>query len=362
MKYRLEYHWILIAMLLVTASGVLNNVLSQENGKWKLHDMNRPQPAVVTPGTASTHDTPGKPPSDAIVLFDGKDLSAWQKNNGEPATWKVENGYMEVVKNGGSIKTRQGFGDCQLHIEWSTPVMKDARGQHNGNSGIHMMEIYELQILNSYQNQTYPDGQAGALYGQLPPIVNSSRPSLEWQSYDIIFHRPRFAEDGQVQSPALVTVLHNGVLVQDHEAFTGPVDWQAQPAYRVHPDRVPIGLQDHGNPIRFRNIWIRDLEQYQRPAPAPSEIVEITLDAEKRQKYFGQYKSESGGMINIKDHDDKFAIFFGENFKYHIFPLSPTEFTSRKVAADFTFQLNAEGNVSGLIFDMGGDRWVSKKL
>lgn len=221
--------------------------------EYKIHDMKRPAPPVVTPG-----QTTALPPSDAIVLFDGTDLSHWENKKGGPAKWKVENEYMEVVRKAGSIVTKQPFGSCQLHIEWATPGKVKGKNQGRGNSGVFLMDQYEIQILDSYKNSTYPDGQAAAAYGQNPPLVNACRPPGQWQSYDIIFHAPKFDGDKLIK-PATVTVLHNGVLVQDHWIFTGPTENKQRKKYQPHPDKVPLALQDHGNSTRFRNIWIREL-------------------------------------------------------------------------------------------------------
>ena len=210
------------------------------------------------------------PPSDAILLFEGKDLSRWrgrehgQKDaegkevKSDEARWKVENGYMECNKSG-NISTRDGFGSCQLHIEWATPKPPSGSSQGRGNSGVFMMGLYEIQVLDSYENETYADGQAASIYGQTPPLVNVCRPPGEWQTYDIIFNAPRFA-DGKLVRPAFVTVLQNGVLVQNHTEILGPGVHKTTAPYRPHKDREPIVLQDHGNPIRYRNIWIRPLK------------------------------------------------------------------------------------------------------
>jgi hypothetical protein len=229
----------------------------QEVEKWKIHDPERPMPPVVDPGPA------GKPmpaPSDAVVLFDGKDLSQWTDAKGQPARWKVEDGYMEVVAKTGAIQTKQKFGDCQLHVEWASPVVVKGESQERGNSGVFLMNIYEVQILDCYNNKTYADGMTAALYGQYPPLVNACRPPGEWQTYDIVFHRPHFDGKGQVTSPARFTVFHNGILVHDNVELTGPTAHKARPPYKAHADKLPISLQDHGNPIRFRNIWVRELE------------------------------------------------------------------------------------------------------
>jgi hypothetical protein len=223
-----------------------------------IHDTSRAQPPVVDPGP---YMPSSRPPSDAIILFDGRDGSEWRSANGQPLRWKIENGYLESVGRTGSISTVRGFGDCQLHIEWAAPAPSTGAGQARGNSGVFFMGRYEVQVLDSYQNRTYPDGQAAAIYGQYPPLANASRPPGEWQTYDIIFRRPRFDERGELVQPARITVLHNGVLVQDAVALTGPTDHRRRPPYAAHPDRLPIGLQDHDSPVRFRNVWIRDLER-----------------------------------------------------------------------------------------------------
>jgi len=228
---------------------------------WKIHDPNRPLPPVIDPGTASTPDSPGRAPSDATVLFDGNDFSKWTGEKGKPAKWKVENGYMEVVPGTGYLFTRAAFGDCQLHVEFAEPVPPTGESQDRGNSGVFLMGLYEIQVLDSYQNKTYADGQAAAVYGQYPPLVNAARPPGEWQAYDIIFHAPRFTQDGKLMHPARVTVFHNGVLVQDNVMLTGPTAHGKRPPYKLHPAKLPLSLQDHGDPVRFRNIWIRELRQ-----------------------------------------------------------------------------------------------------
>lgn len=238
---------------------------AQSPTDWPVHDLERPQPPIVTSGSFGTEDAPGKPPSDAIVLFDGTDLSAWKTSkDGSPAGWKVENGYMEVVKGTGGIETKRAFGDIQLHVEFRTPTPPKGESQERGNSGVFLMGRYEVQVLDSYENETYPDGQAAALYGQYPPLVNAARPPGVWQVYDIGFEAPRFDASGKVVTPARATVFHNGVLVQHASELIGPTAHKKRPPYEAHPDKLPIGLQDHSNPTRFRNIWVRELQ----PRPA----------------------------------------------------------------------------------------------
>lgn len=206
-----------------------------------------PKPKVITPGEA------GSPPSDAVVLFDGKDLSAFEGGD----KWLVKDGVATV--HGGGITSKQSFGDCQLHVEWASPAEVKGDGQGRGNSGIYLQGRYEVQILDSYNNETYYDGQAGSLYKQWPPLVNASRKPGEWQTYDIIFTAPRFDKDGKLSKPGYVTVLHNGVLIQNHAELQGSTAWDKPPEYSAHPLKQPFSIQDHGNPVRFRNIWIREL-------------------------------------------------------------------------------------------------------
>ena len=249
-------HVVPTALLALFGSGFQDNPVGYDDtpllpgGKWHVHDGQRPQPPIVTPGEGTA------PPSDAVVLFDGSDMSAFRQGE-EVAKWKVEGGYMEV--NGtGSIETVERFGDIQLHLEWATPSEVEGISQGRGNSGVFLMGKYEIQVLDSYENVSYPDGQAAAMYGQYPPMVNASRGPGEWQSYDIFFRAPRF-EDGTPAAPAQVTVVHNGVLVQNAREYLGPTTHRRLATYSEHAAEGPIALQDHGNPVRFRNVWVRRL-------------------------------------------------------------------------------------------------------
>jgi hypothetical protein len=228
----------------------------QPNGKWHIHDGKRPQPRVVAPGP-----TPGAPPADAVVLLGpGSDGSAWQMSAGGGAlTWPIKEGVLQSAK--GMIETRQQFGDFQLHVEFATPKEVKGEGQGRGNSGVFLLGQFEVQVLDSYNNQTYPDGQAAALYGQYPPLVNASRAPGEWQAYDIIFTAPRFNGD-KLEKPAVVTVLHNGIVVHNATAYQGPTEHKVIKPYVPAAAKGPIRLQDHGNPVHFRNIWIRPLKGY----------------------------------------------------------------------------------------------------
>lgn len=229
--------------------------IETDTGTWLVHDVNRPAPPVVTPGEV---------PGDAIVLFGGTDpdLSEWTDTKGGKSKWIVKGDYMEAVKGAGYIQTKKEFGSCQLHVEFATPSTVKGSGQGRGNSGVFLMGQYEVQVLDSYNNHTYPDGQCAALYGRNVPLVNACAKPGEWQTYDIIFHRPIFKGD-KVVKKATFTVLHNGILVHDHVELQGGTGWRGKHAisdYETHGDTGPISLQDHGNPVRYRNIWIRELE------------------------------------------------------------------------------------------------------
>ena len=233
--------------------------------RWRVHDPARPHPPVVMPGAS-----PGAPPSDAIVLFDGRDLSKWAHRGASGETgslraskWIVRDGYFETGQGAGSLYTRDSFGAVQLHVEWATPMRIDGHSQKRGNSGIFLMGLYEIQVLDTYDNATYADGQAGAIYGQWPPLVNVARKPGEWQSYDIVFEPPRF-ENGKVVTPAFQTVFWNGVVVHNRKEMIGATSYRTVASYSPHAAELPLMIQDHDNPVRFRNIWIRRLGTYDR--------------------------------------------------------------------------------------------------
>jgi hypothetical protein len=249
----------LAVLTLMVAMGTVAE--AQTRTTWKWHDRNRPAPTAVDPGTPGTETSMGRAPEDAIVLFDGKDLSKWTQKDGSDAKWKVADGYFQVAPKTGDIISRQPFGDMQLHVEFAEPAPPVGEDQDRGNSGVILMGRYEIQVLDSYKSKTYPDGQAGAVYGQYPPMVNASRPPGQWQMYDIIFHAPRFAANGKLLRPGRVTVLHNGVLVQDNVEIHGPT--ASEEPYKAHPEKLPLDLQDHNHPVRFRNIWVRELAEGQ---------------------------------------------------------------------------------------------------
>jgi hypothetical protein len=252
---RRNFGAVALILFLITAGAF--SLSAQTQQQWKAHDRNRPAPAAVDPGAPGTENSPGRAPEDAIVLFDGKDLSKWTHKDGSAAKWKVADGYFQIVPKTGGILTRQPFGDMQLHVEFAEPSPPVGEDQDRGNSGVIIMGLYEIQVLDSYKSRTYSDGQAGAVYGQYPPLVNASRPPGQWQMYDIVFHAPRFDGGGKLLRPAHVTVLHNGVLVQDHVEIHGPT--ATGDPYKAHAEKLPLELQDHNHPVRYRNIWVREL-------------------------------------------------------------------------------------------------------
>jgi len=233
--------------------------------KWHVHDAKRPHPRMIEPGTPSTQEHPGQPPSDAVVLFGGSDLAQWRSEKGDAAAWTVRDGYVESVPKIGDIYTRREFGDLQLHVEWCAPNSAETHGEAWGNSGVFLYGVFEVQVWDSYHtNNIYADGQAGALYGQYPPLVNASRERSEWQTFDILFNAPRFA-GGKLQTPAYITVLQNGVVIHNHTALLGETGHRTLPPYVDRGLRAPIRLQEHGEPIRYRNIWVRELKGYDEP-------------------------------------------------------------------------------------------------
>ena len=238
----------LVFFLLLSAAAYSQQGSPQATEVWT------PEPQVITPGSSSQ-----APPADAIVLFDGTDLSNWTNKKQQPAQWIVADGIMTVAKGKGDIQTKQGFGSCQLHVEWRTPAEVKDSGQNRGNSGIYLMGRYEVQVLDSYKNRTYSNGQAGSIYKQYMPLVNACRPPGEWQTYDIIFTAPIFREDGSLLSAARVTVIQNGVLVQNNVELKGATVYDGQPVYKKHAEKEALVLQDHGCLVSYRNIWVRGL-------------------------------------------------------------------------------------------------------
>ncbi len=247
----------------ITIAGVagFQDTPLEPDGQWHVHDPARPQPPTVAPGALFSQNA--NPPADAIVLFDGRDLSEWTDKQGHPAPWKLEDGAMVSTK--GDLVTKKEFGDCQLHLEFREPAPGKGEGQGRGNSGVYFMGKYEIQVLDCYTNKTYADGSIGGIYGQHPALANACRPPGEWQTYDFIFNVPHFDASGAVATPAYITVILNGVVVQNHQAFRGATNWKSPGKYSAHGPTGPLALQYHNNPVAFRNIWVRPVPVVNEP-------------------------------------------------------------------------------------------------
>lgn len=320
---------------------------AQASDGWRIHDMARPHPPVVLP-TPSPLLLP--PPAAAIVLFGGRDLSHWRGTDDKPARWVVRNGYFEVLPGSGEIHTVDSLGDTQLHVEWSAPLPAKGTGQDRGNSGVFLMGQYELQVLDSWHNDTYADGQAAAIYGQYPPRYNASRPPGEWQSYDIYFRRPRFDGSGVLSAPARITVLHNGVLVQNNVEILGPTSWLNRSPYVAHPDRLPLKLQDHSFKVRFRNIWARPLpdEPAAPTRPASAELPESALAA-----FVGRY-SVDWGHADIQIDEGHLTLDMGDG-PMRLVVEGSDAFSIRGVDATIKFTRGPGGGIDGFVLGIGGE-------
>lgn len=328
-----RYHaqgWVsalLCALALVGSSASARADKSSEG--WLGHDRTRPLPPVVDPGMPSMGERVGKAPSDAVVLYDGGDLSRWVAMDGRPSKWTVRDGAMECVPGSGYIRSLQSFGECQLHVEFATPATVQGSSQGRGNSGVFFgMGRYEIQVLDSYENKTYADGSCGSVYNQYPPLVNVSKKPGEWQAYDILWTPPKFAKDGTLLSAARVTVFHNGVVIQNNVELLGETGWLERAAFRAHPEKLPIALQDHGNPVRYRNIWVRELG---RPSRPEFYLPEATLSG-----YAGTY-----GDAQVTRRDGNLILKLS-GVETVLFAESPTRFFSKVVDVQAEFDLAAK--------------------
>jgi len=322
---------------------------AQASDGWRIHDMARPRPPVVTPTPPATIMPP---PASALVLFNGRDLSHWVQWDGKPPRWLVRKGYFEVLPGSGDLQTMDSLGDIQLHLEWATPIPAKGAGQDRGNSGVFLMGRYELQVLDSWHNDTYADGQAAAMYGQYPPLFNASRPPGEWQSYDIFFRRPRFDETGTLLAPARITVLHNGVLVQDNVELLGPTSWLTREPYTAHPSRLPLKLQDHSFKVRFRNIWVRRLPE---AASAPEYSGPQQLSEAEQEAYVGRYDI-SWGHAEIRLEGGQLVLDMGDG-PIAIVADVQGGFWLKGVDAKLTFGRGPAGEVTGFSMELGGETW-----
>ncbi|QDT05440.1 hypothetical protein K227x_38400 [Rubripirellula lacrimiformis] len=344
--------WRLFSPVLVLCAWTSLGVAQLPNG-WRQHDIDRPLPKVITPGDGNLKVTP---PSDATVLFDGTDLSQWRSSDGGPSKWVIVDGVMESVAGSGYVFTRQAYGDCQLHIEWASPADVKGNSQGRGNSGVFLMGKYEVQVLDSFENKTYADGSAASIYGQYPPLVNASRGPGQWQSYDIIFRRPRFGASGELVSSPRVTVLHNGVLVQDSTEPFGPTSWLEPGSFDHHSDKLPLSLQDHGNPVRYRNIWIRPLDESPRtPRTTAYETSIVQLTPAELDRLVGKYDG-----YDVSREDRTLFVRVG-GAKLELIATSPLTFNARYTATTLTFNEGDDDAIESVTRTMGGDTHTANR-
>lgn len=341
------------ALALLVSAGLQASLQAQPDPNWLAHDRDRPLPTPVEPGTSSTQERPGKPPADAVVLFDGKDLAHWCAMDGNPTKWIVRDTAMECVPGSGYVRTRQCFCDCQLHVEFATPTPPKGEGQGRGNSGVFFgLDRYEIQVLDSYGNKTYADGSAASVYIQYPPLVNASRPPGQWQWYDIVWTAPRFDAEGKLLSKACVTVFHNGVLVQNHVELTGPTAWLTRAPYSAHPAKLPISLQEHGNPVRYRNVWVRELGQ---PGKPEFMLANALLDS-----YCGAYEINPGFDADVaRGQDGTLLLKFG-GAGFTLFAESPTHFFAKRTDVQAEFQF--DGDTKAVVLSVGEGGMKAKKI
>ncbi len=334
------------ALALSLAALLPTSIHAQPDPSWLGHDRNRPQPTPVNPGSASTQQEAGKPPSDAVVIFGGNDMSSWVGMDGSPTKWVAKDGAMECVPGSGYIRTLQSFGDCQLHVEFATPSKAEGEGQGRGNSGVFFgLSRYEIQVLDSYNNKTYADGSAASVYIQYPPLVNASRPPGQWQWYDIVWTAPRFDADGKLASKARVTVFHNGVLVQNNVELTGPTDWLKRAPFSAHPEKLPISLQDHGNPVRYRNIWVRELT----PGKKEFMLANALLDS-----YCGSYQVNKNLKADVSRGAEGTLLFTLGNTPFTLFAESTTKFFAKNVDVQVEFDFKGAEKSATISVGEGG--------
>lgn len=335
------------AFCFVAAAGIALAGAAHAQSAWLGHDRTRPLPTPVDPGVASTQEKAGKAPGDAVVLFDGSDISKWVAMDGQPTKWVVKDGAMECVPGSGYVRSLQCFGDCQLHVEFATPAKPEGQSQGRGNSGVFFgVNRYEIQVLDSYENKTYADGSCGSIYNQYPPLVNASRKPGEWQAYDIVWTPPRFDAEGKLVSPARVTAFHNGVLIHQNVELIGGTDWLSRPAYKAHPEKLPIAFQDHGNPVRYRNVWVRELG---KPGKPEFYLADAVLDS-----YAGNYSMGRDNTVAVTHRDSNLVVKFN-GLDFVMFAESPTHFFSKVVDVQAEF-LDGGKTISVSVGEDGGMR------
>jgi hypothetical protein len=329
---------------------------------WRQHDTARPLPPRVDPASSRL---PTPAPPDAVVLIpaDGSSLDAWEHEDGGPAPWTVTDEAVVIAPGTGAIQTREAFGDLQLHLEWQPADEPHKTGQDRSNSGVFFLDgRYEVQILDTYDNQTYADGAAGAIYGQFPPLANALRPPGEWQAYDLFFRGPRFAADGTVQEPARLTVLLNGILIQNNEVLSGMTMWLESIPYEAHPPTGKILLQDHGSPVRFRNVWLRETP----PRPAPPDgygaLDPVPLSGPEYDRLTGAYDRGGGDLFVIERTADGIGLSMPwRPGILRLLPRSSTVFQLAATAGEVAFTLNDDGAPTALTLTMGGGTYPATR-
>ena len=344
------------AVLLATSFAVDSAVYAQGQSPWRAHDLTRPRPPVVTP---SPIGAVRKPPSDATVLFDGSDLSQWESEDGGASEWELKSGAMMPTSESGPNRSKKAFGDVQLHLEWAAPNPPEGTSQGRGNSGVYLMGLYEVQVLDSFNNETYADGQCASMYGQNPPLVNANLPPGQWQSYDIVFRRPRFDSDGNLRSPAVMTVFQNGVLVQDHFELWGPTNWLRFDPYKAHANRLPITLQEHGNPVRFRNIWVRELVETPRYSSLAEADPKHKLPTQQLKRFVGKFRRSSGEPYETRIHNGGLQLGLEGRF-FDLIPKTNNVFDFKNTFAKVIFEFDDDDSLNGIIVDVMGEKRPAK--
>ena len=301
----------------------------QPDPRYRIHDWERPQPEQIDPGFVGNNERTGKAPADAVVLFEGSNLDNWVAMDGAPTKWVVKDGVMECVPGSGMIRTLQCFGDCQLHVEWAEPENISGSSQGRGNSGVFLGGgRYEIQVLDNYNNRTYADGYAGAIYSQYPPEVNPIRKPGEWNTYDIVYIAPRFDKEGNVTSPARITLFFNGVLVQWDRELTGPTNWLSRDPYQAHDYKQPIAFQDHGNPVKFRNVWVREMGCKEKVFKYSNKYLDSLTGIYKGAQTWEIYRDGESLYMSWPNNRSKVWKMTAE---------SPTHFETERTAFSFDF-------------------------
>jgi len=291
-------------------------------------------------------------------------MSEWQDVEGGPAKWKLQDGFMEIVEDSSSIMTRRAFGDVQLHVEWASPPKVENRGQARGNSGVVFMGRYEVQVLDCFENPIYADGQAAAIYGQYPPLANACLGPGEWQTYDVVFRRPRFNQDESLSEAARLTVFHNGVLVQDAVELWGGTSWLQYTPYAMHADRLPLQLQHHnGDPVRYRNIWVRELQEWIDPGPSATHYSKRAMEVSKEElaHFEGDYQLD-WTVIRVRLKGEQLvANFYGDRW-FELIPSEDKEFSLRWTASKIVFEVDSDDKVVTMVHHIGGEEERAPKV